>query len=568
MFAGFQKSLGTKLTLWLTLALVVVLVVITIMNIIYQNQALVAREKEAAQRLGTIILTAMRNPMLTGDQDIIQLQFDEYAKIKGLEVLHLLDQNGIIKRSTDRGLIDQKSQAENLDEAMKGEEFLAVETRKRTGGSIYSDLRPILNEEKCYGCHGSKDKVLGVLRLGLDWDPVSKALGATRNRNVIFSISGLVLIGILVFFLMRNMLTRPVNMLISAATGLASRAGDLTQRIGIASQDEIGRLAGVFNKIVDSMHDMVLQIRTTSEKVATSSQQLSSSTQEVNASTQEVSTAIQQITKGATAQAERTEETFEIMEKGSVSLKQVVAGAQTATSGVSEASTKAEIGRNAAQETVERVARLADTVTSTATVIQGLGEKSQQIGDITETITSIADQTNLLALNAAIEAARAGEAGRGFAVVAEEIRKLAESSAEAVRKIGGLIRSIQAETNRAVSSIEASTKEVGEGKEAIIKIANILTEINKAVQEASGLTKQISEATQEQLKANEKVVSAVNEVASIAKESVSSTEEVSSSVEEQTASMQEMSASSQELARLAMELKDMVAKFKLKETEK
>jgi len=552
--------------MWLSAALIIVLGVITIINIIYQNRVLIDREQESARRLGQTILTSIRHPMMTGDQDVVQLQFDKFKKLEGIEVLHLLDHNGVIKRSIDRSLIGKKSEAAHLDKALRGEEFIGVELRQRTKGRIYSELRPIPNEESCYACHGSTQKFLGVLRLGIDWQPVDSALTLTRNRNIIISVVGLVFIGALVFMLLRAMLTKPISTLITAASGLASRAGDLTQRIKISGRDEVGRLAEVFNRIIDSMHTMVLQIRTTAEKVASSSQQLSSSTQEVNASTQEVSTAIQQITKGATTQSERVDETLEIMEKASVALKQMMANAQAATSGVAESSQKAESGRASAQETVEKILRLTNTVTDTAKVIQTLGERSQQIGEITETITSIADQTNLLALNAAIEAARAGEAGRGFAVVAEEVRKLAEGSAEAVRKIGNLIKSIQTETNKAVSSIEASSKEVQEGKDMVARIAGLLVEINKSVQEASTLTKQIAEATTEQVKGTERVVTGVNEVASVAKESVSTAEEVSSSVEEQTASMEEMSASAQELARLAMELKDMVSKFKLRQT--
>jgi methyl-accepting chemotaxis protein len=254
------------------------------------------------------------------------------------------------------------------------------------------------------------------------------------------------------------------------------------------------------------------------------------------------------------------------MEHTSSSIKQMVSNAQTANKAVSHTSEIAQSGKEAANAAVLKIEKLTGTVTDTAKVIQNLGQMSQQIGEITETITSIADQTNLLALNAAIEAARAGEAGRGFAVVAEEVRKLAEGSAEAVRKIGGLIKSIQNETNHAVNSIEVSTKEVQDGKEQVSKISGVLSEINQAAKDASGVTAEISEFGQKLIVEVERVVKAINEVAAISKESASTVEEVSSSTEEQTASMEEMSASAQELARLAMDLKEIVGRFKLEET--
>jgi methyl-accepting chemotaxis protein len=285
----------------------------------------------------------------------------------------------------------------------------------------------------------------------------------------------------------------------------------------------------------------------------------------MNATTQEVAAAIQKVSKGATTQAERLQETFETLEKTAESIKQMVTDARAANQSVSDTNVQAEASKTQAKETVAKIERLTVTVSDTAKVIQALGQMSQQIGEITVTITSIADQTNLLALNAAIEAARAGEAGRGFAVVAEEVRKLAEGSAEAVRKIGGLIRSIQSETNRAVNAIDMSSKEVQEGMSEVSKIAEVLAEISKGAQSSFKLTNSIADAGQKRITELERVVKSVNEVADIAKESASSVQEASSSTEEQTASMEEMSASAQELARLAMDLKEVVGKFKLDE---
>ena len=559
-----KQSIGVKLNFWFIVCLFFIFAIITTTNIMYQESTLLKTKRAAAEQLGTSILTAIRHPMMGGDQDIVQIMFDKYKELEGINAVHLLDWDGIIKRSTDRNLIGQKSMTEGLNKALEGESYAAIGMRSRTGSRVYTDLRPIMNEESCVQCHGEKHKVLGVLRMAIDWDTVDQAISATRNRNILISLIGLLFVAILVFILLKVMLTDPVNELINAASGLASRAGDLTQRLKVNGQDEVGRLADVFNRIIESMHDMVLRIRVTAEKVASSNQQLYGFTEEMNASTQEIASSIQQIAKGATVQSERVDETYKIMEKASVSLKEIMSNAQVATVGVEEASQKAETGRNTAQETMEKILRLTDTVTSTAEVIQSLGERSHQIGEITETITSIADQTNLLALNAAIEAARAGEAGRGFAVVAEEVRKLAEGSAQAVRKIGDLIKSIQSETDKAVGSIDISLQEVQQGKEMITSIAELLIAINKSVQSASKLTKQIAESTTEEVKGTERVVKAVNEVTSISKESVSISEEVSSNIEEQSASMQQMTTSVQELARLAVQLKDMVSEFKLK----
>jgi methyl-accepting chemotaxis protein len=373
-----------------------------------------------------------------------------------------------------------------------------------------------------------------------------------------------VFLGVVISLVLVTSINKPVKALID--TSLPISKGDLTQQVPVKSNDELGMMAKAFNEIVKSMSSMVTQVRTSANKVASSAQEMSSSSEEMNATTQEVSSAITKVSRGAETQAQRIDETFETMEKASNSIKQMVENAQVANKTVTDASNIAISGKKAADIAVAKIEQLTGAVTDTAQVIQKLGQTSQQIGEITETITSIADQTNLLALNAAIEAARAGEAGRGFAVVAEEVRKLAEGSAEAVRKIGGLIRSIQTETNHAVGSIDVSSKEVQEGKTQVIKISEVLTGITDAARSASSVTSEIVAFGHQIIMEVELVVKSLNEVVKIARESASTAQEVTSSTEEQTASMQEMSASAQELARLSGDLMQVVSKFKLEES--
>ncbi|MFH1783768.1 MAG: HAMP domain-containing methyl-accepting chemotaxis protein [bacterium] len=366
----------------------------------------------------------------------------------------------------------------------------------------------------------------------------------------------------LVAFILRAIIN-PIKQFTMAAGKIAGQEGDLGQVLEVTADDEIGDLAGAFNLLIRNMYNMVKQLRETADAVSGSAQGLSASTQEMNASTQEISSTLQQISKGVTTQARRVEETSRAMEEMMTLVKQVAASAQTAAATSAEAAKRAQIGGEATEETVGKMNRISTVVTSAAAVIQALGERSKQIGEIISVITSIADQTNMLALNAAIEAARAGEAGRGFAVVAEEVRKLAEGSAKAADQISKLIKAIQSETDMAVTTVGSGNREVAEGKIVVNKAGEALSEIIRAVQKVSTMVSEISTVTQRQLDKTGQVVKTIDEIAQIAEESASATEEASASAQQQTASMQEMASGAQELATMSTKLRSIVAKFRL-----
>jgi len=178
-----------------------------------------------------------------------------------------------------------------------------------------------------------------------------------------------------------------------------------------------------------------------------------------------------------------------------------------------------------------------------------------------DTISGLAGQTNLLALNAAIEAARAGEQGRGFAVVAEEVRKLAEQSQDAAKKIAELIGEIQEDTDKAVVAMTDGTREVKTGAEVVNAAGSAFKEIADLVTQVSSQVKEISAAIQQMASGSQQIVAAVKRIDGLSKKSASESQTVSAATEEQLASMEEIANSSEALAKLAQDLQAAVAKF-------
>lgn len=380
--------------------------------------------------------------------------------------------------------------------------------------------------------------------------------------------SYLVAIGILMIFIIivtasfvARSIANPIVELSRVAKLIAQ--GDLAQRVKVQGKDELAELGGAFNTMVDGLRKIIESVLESSDKVSNYAQNLSASTEEINASTEQISSTIQEVAKRTSSQVGKVEETFSIVRELSNSVRRVSDNTSYATTVSEDAGKKAKSGGEAIKAAIEKLGRIGEIVTNSADVVKNLGSQSDRIGEIVEVINNIADQTNLLALNAAIEAARAGDVGRGFAVVAEEVKKLAEESAKSTEEISKLIKSIQGESYKATTTMDAATKEVSLGKDIATKANQALEEIVGVIKDNAKIIYDIFKAAEEQLQGAEAVNKAVGEIASSVEEVASAIEEISSSTQEQSASMEEMTASAQELAQLAVELKEVVSKFKL-----
>jgi len=430
-----------------------------------------------------------------------------------------------------------------------------------------SSLEPAIKEKELASLRFKIEKLFDeVYAKGSEFSQSAAevAYWITNVINVLLILTTIFFItfGSIVAFFLSRAIIRPLPKLTNISKRIAQ--GDLTVSCEVErSTEELEILMSSTKEMIENLRQIVHNIRTAADKVNISSQSLSSSTQEVNASIAEISGVIQQISKGMSIQSDKVENIKRLIEEMVGAVKEVVENVQSSAKDSEIAVNIAQKGEKMIERVVERMSKIFSTVKNSSETIQALAERSQQISEITTTITKIADQTNLLALNAAIEAARAGEAGHGFAVVAEEIRKLAEGSARASNQIDVLIRGIQGEIEKAVISMEEGTKDVEEGRETVTFAKNTFNTIVNTVQKVVPITKKGLELTDKQLKITEKVVKAMDEIANIAQQSASSTQQVSSSIEEQSASMQEIASSASELAHMATDLKESVAKFRL-----
>ncbi|MFJ5624194.1 methyl-accepting chemotaxis protein [Peribacillus loiseleuriae] len=369
-----------------------------------------------------------------------------------------------------------------------------------------------------------------------------------------------IIIGAVVVYFVVQSIIKPIKKLKESVITVSK--GDLTEKIEIKSDDEIGQLGNAFNDMQESLRTLIQKVELSSEQLAASAEELTANTEQTGIATEQVAISIQEVSSSAEKQTNGVDRNAESLNE----LTQGIANIAESSSNVAELSLQttmqAEEGGKAVQHTKEQMNSIHQSVMESNAMIQSLYERSQEISSILDVITEIADQTNLLSLNAAIESARAGEHGKGFAVVADEVKKLANQSQSSAKQISDLIQDIQMDTLDSVHKMAQVTNDVENGltisDEAFEKfevILNSMKEITPHMEEVSATAEQMSAGVQE-------VSSIANELAFLAKGNAATSEEVAASTEEQLASMEEISASAKSLSYMAEELKALIAVFK------
>ncbi|QOY22683.1 methyl-accepting chemotaxis protein [Xanthomonas citri] len=310
--------------------------------------------------------------------------------------------------------------------------------------------------------------------------------------------------------------------------------GDLTVKASV-TEDMTGAIADAINYAVDELRHLVTTINDTSAKVAVS--------------TQETQATAMQLAEAAGQQANQITTASERISEIAASIEQVSRNSTESAEVAQRSVVIAAEGAGVVRETIQGMDQIRDQIQETSKRIKRLGESSQEIGSIVELINDISEQTNILALNAAVQAASAGEAGRGFAVVADEVQRLAERTSSATRRIEGLVQTIQADTNEAVSSMEQTTSEVVSGARLAEDAGTALTEIERVSNALNNLIKNISIAAHQQSAAATDITQTMGVIRQITSQTSQGAEQTAESIGN--------------LAQLAADLRRSVADFKL-----
>jgi methyl-accepting chemotaxis protein len=629
----------SKKLFYLNLGLILTLVLLCVVNVIavqreHAAQAAAAKATQAAKLGEEIRYQLMQNRLrlgsylLSGDER--ELQAVEIGAVKLQSELHAAQENALndVQRASLNRLRNNEHEWE--------ESFLRPVVAKRkdvdNGKTTVADLQIFyLQLNPNQWTHTSADYLdeaeTTTARLVADQHMQDASAGNVTIMVALLGTCLAILFGFGVSYKTALSITVPLEQLIRASREIGE-TGDLDHEIDSRRKDEIGELARTFStmvsylkgmaatseaiaggnlavevnplspqdtlghafaRMVEGLRSLVGNVRDSAAQVASGSTQVagasdesarisvqaSSAIDEVTSTMHEMSINVQNMVKNTQVQGSSVNETSASIDQMVASIQRVADTAKVLLDISERSRLEVHNGIATMDKATDGLTRINRTIQVSGGIIDSLGQRADDIGKIVGVIDDLAEQTNLLALNAAIEAARAGEHGLGFAVVAEEVRKLAEKSAQSTKEISELISSIQREARKAVENMEKSTAIVNEGltmgtdlNTALKKISSVVTEVYKFAQEIGAATNeqshgssQIARATAQLNEITCEINSAVEEQASGAQAVVKAMEKMRELVQRSTSGSAELAASAEQMSKMSRSLLESMDRF-------
>ncbi len=527
----------------------------TILSRMVENEKSELQEDRTVRRESLIQdLTAVKDicagvipPMVYNFDDVaVNRMLSSYLRLKDLVAFEVLDVDGNPFGAAWK--TPELTSGPALPDDLALDRNLSMEARvvyqKETVGTLrlfYTDARVVKAIQK------QEERTQATI------DEFKALAGKSISKSITFQVLvslGSVLAMILtIVFCLKLLMVKPVTLASDMLGDIAQGEGDLTKRLVVKNQDEIGQLSTWFNLFVDKIRNIIQgismnagKLNTASDALVTVSDTMSQAAEDMSRRTDSVVASTQEMTSAMALMATRAEESAS-------NINMVSVAAEEMTSTINEIAQNTEKTRQSSRDAVSRTHSASENV-------DRLSQVAQEIGKIVETINDISDQTNLLALNATIEAARAGEAGKGFAVVAQEIKELARQTAGATQEIKGNIGQIQGCTQQTVVEID--------------EIINVITGLNEMVDAVAAAVEQQSATTKDIAKNVSQAAQGIQEVSTGVSQTSLTAEGVAKDINILRRTSQDITQGSSQvrgdadiLSQLAGQMDDSVGQFKI-----
>jgi methyl-accepting chemotaxis protein len=479
--------------------------------------------------------------------------------VEGVEEVSVINPAGEIKYSSQELFLGRQIKKDVMTDLIENKKKLTLWSPQ--GIEIYD---PQIITRKCTGCHvhrewrGKEGNIGGVTYFRASTDAFvriknqNKAaiMRMTRSISTTIVLSLVAILAVssmLIFFLVKRLVCKPLEKTIVMLEDIANGDGDLTKRLEIKSKDEIGTLARLFNQFVENLQTLIKKLASNAHEVHSSSLELTNISDSLIDDSRRTTTKVGGMAQAGNKMRTNMTTVAAAMEQAASNFNNIMSAVEQLTTTVNEIALTGEAARDKTNSAVQ----LAD---STSSHVTNLGSSAQEIGKVVETITDISEQVNLLALNATIEAARAGESGKGFAVVANEIKDLAKQTSESTSEIKAKINDIQLSTGGTIERITRIVNVFSEVSQSVESIASAVEAHSKTTGEIS---KNLAQANRGIRDVNENVNDNTNVVSQVADD----IEEVKNASDEISSSSSQVNQSAGHLAKLSELLAEMVGRF-------
>lgn len=383
------------------------------------------------------------------------------------------------------------------------------EVRNENGAEVLKAVIPAIAERRylgkeCLECHdeAKEGEVLGAVSMSVQMDTLNRNIRESLLTTIaVAAVLGVVLV-IFVYVFIRNTLARPLEDMTRNLTEIASGEGDLTRRLVLRREDEVGLASAAFNRMMDQLQRLIGQVNQSAGEVAGAATALDQGTARIAA--------------GSAEQSQRSSSAAAGMEEIVASTARIADLSAAVQDMARRSLDSTHHGNETLQDLQDKIHQVDQAVGNIVDTVENFVRRTGEISGMTQQVKGISEQTNLLALNAAIEAARAGESGRGFAVVADEVRKLAEESHKAANGIDTITSALGRDSQAARAAIENGLEVLRSSRASMERVAGALAEANAAVEDASRGTEEISAATGLQREASGRVAADVEGIARLA----------------------------------------------------